>query len=196
MKTKDKLSNIVTDKGYLFAKDVKENNISYTKLNEYIKYNGYEKVAHGIYVSKNTFLDYYFILCERNKRIVFSLESALFLNDLMEKESDKVTVCIPRGYNASHLRQKNIRVISKEKEIYELGITTIKTNLGNEVKVYDIDKTICDLIKNKSKFDIQVFKYALNEYIKRKDKNLINLINYSKVMKIENEIRSYIEVLM
>ena len=107
-----------------------------------------------------------------------------------------MTVTIPRGYNATHLRNKGVKVITKSDEIYNLGITTVKTFLGNSVKVYDIDKTICDCVKYKDKLDIQVFSYALKEYIKRKDKNLVNLITYAKKMKIEKEVRKYIEVLM
>ena len=59
-----------------------------------------------------------------------------------------------------------------------------------------MEKTICDIIKNKNKMDVQIFSYAMKEYVRRKDKNLIKLISYSRQMRIEDEVRKYLEVLM
>lgn len=72
----------------------------------------------------------------------------------------------------------------------------IKTNFGNEVRVYDIDRTICDIIKMKEKMDIQVFQTAIKEYMLNKSKNLNNLIIYSQKMNIEKKVRMYTEVLL
>lgn len=184
------------ENGYIFTKDLSEENISKHYLNEAVTYNGVERVAHGIYVLEDTIPDYYYILSIKNEKIIFSLESALYLNNLMEREPDIMTVTVPRGYNATHLRNKGVRVITKAKEVFELGVTTVKTNLGNDARTYDLDKSICDLIKYKNKIDVQVFTYALKEYVKRMDKNLIKLIDYSKIMNIEDEVRKYLEVLL
>ena len=74
----------------------------------------------------------------------------------------------------------------------------MKTNLGNVVRTYDIERTICDVIKNKEKMDIQVFTYALKEYVKRNDKDLVKLITYSKILKIEAKqlIKMEVELLV
>ncbi len=195
MKKKD-VANYSNENGYLFTRDVTNNKISNSVLREYVIYNNVERVAHGIYISDDVIPDYYYILSIKNEKIVFSLESSLYLNDLMEREPELMTVMVPRGYNASHLRKKGVRVITKEKELFELGVTSIKTHLGNIARTYDLDKSICDAIKYKDKLDIQVFTYAIKEYIKRNDKNLINLIKYSKIMKIEDKVRRYLEVLL
>ena len=196
MKKTDSIFDLISENGYLFTKDVIHKEITNSLLKEFSKRYGLERVAHGIYITSETFLDEYYIISEKNKRAVFSLESSLYLNNLMEHEPDYITVTIPRGYNATHLRKNNINVISKEKEIYESGITYLNTNMGNPVRTYDIDRSICEMIKYKNKFDIQVFTYALKEYSKREDKNLNNLIVYSKLLKVEKNVRNYIEVLM
>ena len=59
-----------------------------------------------------------------------------------------------------------------------------------------MDRTICDMIKIKDKMDIQVFQYAIKEYMKQKDKNLFNLMKYAKLMHIEDVVRIYTEVLL
>ena len=189
MKKKDEIVKYKHENGYLFTRDTFENDISNSVLCDSVKHNGIERVAHGIYIVDDTIPDFYYILSIKNQRIVFSLESALYLNNLMEREPEIMTVTIPRGYNASHIRNNGIRVITRNKDIFELGITYVKTNLGNVVRTYDIERTICDVIKNKEKMDIQVFTYALKEYVKRNDKDLVKLITYSKILKIEDEVR-------
>ena len=196
MTKKDEIVKYKHENGYLFTKDTFENDISNSVLCDSVKHNGIERVAHGIYIVDDTIPDLYYILSIKNQRIVFSLESALYLNNLMEREPEIMTVTIPRGYNASHIRNNGIRVFTRNKDIFELGITYVKTNLGNVVRTYDIERTICDVIKNKEKMDIQVFTYALKEYVKRNDKDLVKLITYSQILKIEDEVRKYIEVLI
>ena len=196
MKKKEKVKNYLEENGYLFSKDIQKNNISEYELREAVSYNVIERIAHGVYISDDIIPDFYYILSIKNKKIIFSYESALYLNNLMEKEPDYMTVTIPRGYNATHLREKGIKVISKDKELFNLGVSMIKTNLGNFARTYDLEKSICDMIKHKNKIDIQVYTYALKEYVKRKDKDLNKLIKYSKIMKIEDEVRTYLEILL
>lgn len=196
MKKYDEIRKYKHENGYLFTKDISEHKVSRQYLSEAVTYNGVERVAQGVYLLEDVIPDYYYILSIKNERIVFSLESALYLNNLMEREPELMTVTIPRGYNATHLRNKGVRVISKTKDLFELGVTTVKTNLGNDARTYDLDKSICDLIKYRNKIDIQVFSFALKEYVKRKDKNLVRLISYSQKMNIEDEVRKYLEVLL
>lgn len=77
----------------------------------------------------------------------------------------------------------------KIEDIYDLGLTEIKTPMGNNVRVYDIERCICDIIKSKNRMDLEHVKYSIREYLKRKDKNLIKLSNYAK-----EEVINYVEV--
>ena len=196
MKEKEKVKNYLDENGYLFSKDMQENNISEYELREAVSYNNIERIAHGVYIKEDIIPDFYFILSMKNQKIVFSHESALYLNNLTEKEPDLMTVTIPRGYNATHLREKGIKIISKDKDLFNLDFSMIKTNLGNYARTYDLEKSVCDMIKYKNKFDIEVYTYALKEYLKRKDKDIHKLIEYEKILKIEDEVRTYLEVLL
>ncbi|MFO3666523.1 transcriptional regulator, partial [Anaerococcus sp. ENR0874] len=77
----------------------------------------------------------------------------------------------------------------------ELGKTEIKSPQGNLILVYDIDRTICDIMIDREKIDKQIFTEALKRYFKSQNKNLRRLIKYSRLFKIEDEIRKYMEVL-
>ena len=77
----------------------------------------------------------------------------------------------------------------------EKGKTKIKSPQGNLIPVYDIDRTICDIIIDREKIDKQIFTESIKRNFKSPNKNLRRLIKYSRLFKIEDEIRKYIEVL-
>ena len=56
----------------------------------------------------------------------------------------------------------------------------METTFGNEVPVYDMERTVCDVIRNRSNIEMQVFQDTLKRYVKRKDKNLRRLMQYAK----------------
>ena len=181
--------------GYLQTSVVLENNISKRTLSRYVEARGLERAAHGVYVSEDAWPDDYYLLYLRNGKVVFSYESALFLHGLMEREPSRTTVTVPKGYNATHIAKK-IRVVHSKAEWYEIGITQVQTGFGNMVAAYDKDRTICDIIRDKAEIEIQTFQTALKEYMGGADKNLGNLIRYAKMLRIEKEVRTYIEVML
>ncbi len=182
--------------GYLLTSDVVASGISKPTLAVYIKDRGLERVARGIYLSEDAWPDELYLLYLQNRRICFSQETALYLHGLMEREPRQVSVTVMAGYNASHLRKKGVRVFQVKREIYEMGLSSIMTNYGNRVVVYDQERTICDIIKNKENMDIQVFQTAMKEYMQENEKQLFNLMTYAVRLNIENEVRRYTEVML
>lgn len=197
MTKQEKLSEILkNNNGYLLTSDVVSAGISKTYMQEFIKANDLERIAHGIYASKSVWIDSLYVESLLSKSIIFSHETALYLQGLMEREPTSISLTVGRTYNASNLRKKGYKVHSVSNELLDLGKTTIKTNYGNTVRVYDIDRTICDIIRIKDIIDIQVFQTAIKEYMRSKNKNLPNLMKYAKAMNIEDKVRLYTEVLL
>ena len=62
--------------------------------------------------------------------------------------------------------------------------------------VYNMERTICDLIRCRSNMEIQTLQYALRHYVIRKDKNLRVLMNYAELFHVEKALRKYLEVLL
>lgn len=182
--------------GHLFTGDVIKKHISKTYLAQVAEEMDLVREAHGVYIAHDSLVDELYVIGIKNRKVCFSHETALFLHGLMEREPFEVTVTVKEGYNASHLRKKRIRVFQTKEEFYSLGLSSIKTLFGNPVTVYDLDKTICDIVRIKDKMDIQVFQTAMKAYVKRKDKNLPNLMRYAKVLRVEGLIRKYMEVLL
>lgn len=55
----------------------------------------------------------------------------------MECDPKYTSVTVKAGYNASHLRNKGIRVYQVKPDIADLGVTEVQTGFGNKVRVYD-----------------------------------------------------------
>ncbi len=182
--------------GYLLTSDVVEAGISKPYMLDFVKKRRLERVAQGVYMSDDTWHDELYIIHLRNKEVVFSHETALHLHGLMEREPTQIMLTVGRAYNASHLRSKGYLVHTVSRELVELGRTTAETSYGNTVSVYDMDRTVCDMVRSKDRMDIQVFATAMKEYMQSKKKNLNSLMTYAKAFGIENTVRMYTEVML
>ena len=182
--------------GYLLTSRVLESGISKPTLAEYVKKRNMERAAQGVYLSEDTWRDELYLLSLSNSRIVFSHETALFLHGLMEREPKSVSVTVKAGYNASHLRRKGIRVYQVKPDVADLGAAEVQTAFGNTVRAYDKERTICDILRYKDAMDVQIFQYAMKEYMADSRKNLSHLMTYAKKFQIEPAVRTYTEVLL
>lgn len=193
----DVLDRLVEEgNGFLQTSATLECKISKPTLAKYVAARGMERVAHGVYMTGDAWPDDYYLLYLRNGRIVFSLESALYLHGLTDREPALTTVAVPKGYNSTHLGKDGVRVIHAKPEWFEIGISRGQTGFGNEVPVYDRERTICDIIRFKKDVEIQTFQTAMKEYMRNKGKNLGNLIGYARALGIEEKVRTYTEMML
>ena len=103
----------------------------------------------------------------------------------------------PKNYRPFEIPKQGVVLHTDTKdETYNLGITEVKTIFGNTIRVYDIEKTVCDFIKNRRKIDSESFVKCINWYKRIKSKNRSNLMVYAKKMKIEEEVFNLMEVIL
>lgn len=190
-----KIENIFkTNGGYITREDVDNAHISSWFLSDFVKKNGLIKIAPGFYADKSYFADSYFVLQRRYPKYVFADMTALYLHHLTDKIPVNIDVVAPQGYNPARIKIDflSIRKISNG-DVYNLGITDIKTSFGNTVKVYDEERTICDLIKYRDRYDGETFIKAIKLYV-RKGKSQVKLFRYAKIMNIEKKVFEIMEV--
>lgn len=182
--------------GTIQTYQVLEAGISKPVFYAYVKEKGLEQTAHGIYTSPDAWPDAMYLLHLRCGQAVFSHETALFFHDLTDREPVKYTVTVKTGYNPSRLREDGFQVYTVKKELHEVGVTTAKTPFGHLVPVYDMERSVCDLLRSRRNIEMQVFQDALRQYAGRKDKNLRTLIQYADLFHVEKMLRPYLEVLL
>lgn len=180
--------------GYITRKDVDNAHIPSWFLYDFVKKKNLEKIAPGFYAADTYLCDDYYLLQRRYPKYIFSDMSALYLHGLTDKRLDYMEVVAPKDYNPSRHKPSylTVRKISNT-NIYNLGISNVKTMFGNIVRVYDKERTICDVIKNRDKYDGETFIKAIKYYV-RKDNNQSTLFRYARILGIEKKVFEILEV--
>lgn len=155
-----------------------------------------ERVTTGIYVLPDEFTDKMFIVQLRRPKIIYSHETALFLHELTDRDPINYMVTVPTGYNPTRLREDGFTVFTIKRELHEIEVTKLTTMFGNSVRVYDLERTICDCLRSRNNLDIAVVTDAIKRYAKRKDKNLNKLMQMAETFKVTKLLRGYMEVLL
>lgn len=193
MNNYDKIKEMVEKNGgIIYTKELDKNKIHRQFLKD-LEQKGYlKKVIKGLYARYDVDLDEFWIISQRYKKGVYSHNTALYFYGLTDRTPIKVDMTFP-----SNIRVKdeylNIHYIKEENHL--LGITEMQLGDGKTIVIYDLERTICDIIRDKNKIDPQIFNIAMKEYGKIKNKNYKLLYQYSKELRIEKKLRQYMEVI-
>ncbi len=195
MITKKVLINQLAEKnnGILAVSEMMKLGISKQYCMFFLKQNGYERAARGVYLSQDAFNDDFYIICRQYKQAVFSHESALYLLGLAERTPIHYTVTVPHGYRTNVFRQKGIEVYTSNNERYSIGLIEIQTPNNHTVLCYDAERTLCDIFRTET--DPQDKQNAVIEYL-RERKNITKLMKYAEVFHVDERILKYMEVIL
>lgn len=182
---------IEINNGYITVKDLENFGISRNYLSIMAKKGLIERVAKGIYIDSAKIEDIYYIFSISTPKIIYSHMTALYFHNLSIKAPDSsFDITVTKKYNNSSLKKHNVFYV--DDKLYDVGITEVKTPMGNNVKAYDVERCICDIIRSKKRMDLEHVKYAVKEYLKRKDKDLIKLSKYADVFGIKEEVMNFV----
>ena len=127
---------------------------------------------------------------------VLCLFSALSFHEL--------TTYIPKEHNVAIQRTMRkpvlpsyppIKIIFLSKERFETGIIEVEIE-GHKIKIYDLEKTICDAVIYRNKIGVDIVKEAMERYILKPQKNLQRLTDYAYKLRIFKMIKTYLEILI
>lgn len=189
-------SDFIDTSGMLLTKNAIQGGIKKDEFYRFIATNHFEKVAHGMYLSPEAWEDESFVLHQRCPQAVFSHDEALFYHGLTDREPMQQTLTIYSGYNTQKLKESGIKVFTIKKELLNVGKIEVENSYGHKIPVYDLERTICDLMRSRRYFEIQDFQTAIKTYVKRPDKDLNKLMTYAPLFHVEKRIRQYMEVLL
>ncbi|MPL98963.1 hypothetical protein SDC9_45175 [bioreactor metagenome] len=192
------VKDVVNEQSGIFhVKDLTAQGIHPEQFKRYIKKSGkIEKVGHGMYVRADEFTDEFQLLQTRFNKGIFSYETALYLHDLTDVTPFDYHMTFPQGYNNKRLTESGVISSFAVPERYNLGISEKQSPSENIIRVYDVEKTLCDIYNPRHKADKDVQLMALKRYMKRKDKNLSRLMGYAKILKVDKILRPFLEALL
>ena len=195
MDNENKILNLFKTNTYITTKEVEKAGISRRFLSFMVDKNKINRLSRGVYSLPNELTDEYFIINSKSKNAVFSNLTALYFNGLSDRIPIKYDVTVKSDYRGSLQKESNINLYYVKKEYINLGLSDLKTNYGNVVRVYDIERSICDIIKNKNKLDLELYNKAIRNYFYSKTKDTNKLYDYAKKLNIYEKARKTFEVL-
>lgn len=154
-----------------------------------------EKIDRGIYVTKDFKYDEYYLFQLKYPKAVFSYNTALYFYEMTERTPIKMDVTVYREYNP-HRFKDFVNVYKISKELYNLGVTEKKSPQGMKVKTYNLERTVCDIIKDKDSIDIEIRNKAIKKAIKSKEFNASKMFEYAKKMNIYDKVKNYMEAII
>ncbi len=181
------------NKGYLTTNELPDKAI-YKHLLRMVDKGIVQRVKQGVYYYESPEFDSMMIDVEKIVPDgVICLYSAWSYYELSTQIPQSFNIAIEKNRKILLPEYPPITLYYWQREYQELGVTT-ETIGGYEVKIYDLEKSVCDAVKYRTKIGTDVTSEILKNYLKRKDRNLSKLMEYAKKMRVEKTLKTYLEI--
>lgn len=181
--------------GIILSSDVTKAGIHRSVLTSLVDDGLIVKCSRGVYILSDELEDEYYLLQHKFNRGIFSHSTALYLHGFSDRVPLIFHMTFPAGYNNPAFEKENIVVTRVCDDNYTLGMSTTNTPYGNEVKVYDVERCLCDVLRGQGD-DLQTTQMAYRKYFASKERDINKLIRYAKQLRVEPKVRNYVEVLL
>lgn len=182
--------------GYITSAQVTEARIPRRKLTEAVCEGELVQLDRGLYALPDVWEDPFLITQHRFSRGIFSDDTALFLRGMSDRAPFSLSMTFPRGYNATSARRSGITCRTCADDVFSLGLSDVSTPQGNTVRAYDLERTLCDVVRGQRVVDVQVVTPAMQAYVRRQDRDPAKLLGYARKLGVEGKIRTYLEALL
>ncbi|WFF73436.1 type IV toxin-antitoxin system AbiEi family antitoxin domain-containing protein [Proteiniclasticum sp. QWL-01] len=193
----EKLEKLIQKQhGTVLSADLDIYEIPRTYLQMMVAEGKLERVDRGVYVSIDAIEDEMYAMQTKYPKLIYSHETALHLHGLSDRTPFEYSASVPSGYKVVGSVADRFKIYYIKKELHELGVETVKSSHGNPIRTYDVERTVCDLIRSRSRIDVQILNDALKRFVKLKSADHSILLEYARKLKVEAVLKSYLEVLM
>lgn len=197
MNVSDKIIQLAKENnGVVTAAILSDKGILRGNLKKLVDEGKLEKTARGVYILPEIWEDEFLNLQARFKKGVFSNETALFLWDLTDQTPNRYDMTFPHNYNLTNVKSEGVNCSRVKQEWYAEGKTQLESPGGNRITVYNMERTLCDILRKRGGINTGIITEAFKRYTARKDKNIPLLSEYAKMFRVEEKVRSYLEVLI
>ena len=147
------IAKMKNNNGVITTNEVKKMGIERRILSRLVEKKIIERENHGLYILKGELGDEYYSLVYNIPQAVFSHTTALYFHNLVDRVPLTYDITVSKDYRGRLEHDKSVNLYKVNKDILELGKVKIKSPQGQEVFVYDIERCLCDLIKNRNNID-------------------------------------------
>ena len=126
---------------------------------------------------------------------VLCMDTALFYYKYSDRTPAEWHITIDKNTSRqrTQIEYPLIKAYRVESELLTLGEANGEID-SQKVRIYDRDRTICDVLRNMNKMDKEIFNKAIQGYVKDPKKNIPNLMQYAKALRVQKRLKDIIEV--
>ena len=193
----NKLKNIFEkNMGIVKRSDIDEGGIPYRQLMKFIKNGTIIRLKRGVYqwldgIDK----DEVEILFELIPEAILCRESALLYHGYTDRTPHYFSIALKRDSNKSKakLSYPLVKAYYLNPQYLDVGLMEGDIN-GVSVRVYNKERTICDVLRYSNKLDQEIINKAIQAYVKDPEKNIALLINYGNILRVSKKIQTQLGV--
>lgn len=192
----DKLEKEFIKKGgILKTSELNELGFSSREIKKLMKEGRISRIKHGFYELTDYMPKEEVVIARLFPEAVIFLESALFYYEYTDRIPLAWQIAVDKNVNK---RKYDIDYLIIEPfylkpEFLDIGIDIVQVD-DVEVRIYDRDRTICDILRYEKKLDKEIFNNAIQRYVKDPRKNIRRLFEYAEIFNIKNKMQTYIGV--
>lgn len=192
-----KIEKIIKEQnGTLLTSDLDKYDIPRIYLSIMVDEGKIERIDRGVYVLPDEIEDEMYIMQKKYPNLIYSHETGLFLYKLSDRTPFEYSATVPSGYKVVSNVSEIFKIYYIKKDLHLIGVIEEKTSFGNTIKVYNIERTLCDILRSRNRIDIQIFSDALKKVVKIKSLDYNLLLEYARKLNVENILNTYMEVLL
>lgn len=170
--------------------------IYYADIQQLLNEGFIEKIKRGYYHWTETYGEQEVKIINRLfPDAVLCMETALFYYQYSDRNPAEWNITIDKNVSRSrtNIDYPFVKAYRVESVLVPLGETKGSINFV-DVRIYDRDRTICDVLRNMNKMDKEIFNKAIQGYVKDLKKNVPNLMEYAKVLRMQKRVKELIGV--
>lgn len=182
-----------TNNNVVTCKKILENGYTKYQIKKMVENGILIHLQHGLYGLSEDLEDEFYTYQKNNTFLIYSNETSLYLHQLTDRYPHPLSVTTKSGY---HLRNNRLKIYYVKEEMLKDNVVEIASPQGNPIYVYDIERTICDIVKNKNRIEQQIYVQGLQNYFLYGTPNLRKLAKIAKRLNIQEKLMEIIELYM
>lgn len=181
--------------GIMTTSELKQKGISQYYIKKMVEDGMIEPLKRGIYKLTKSDLDGIVEASKIVSKGIICMFSAATIYNLTTIVPSEYHIAIPKKDKIILPSYPPIKIYYWSNFLLELGLQEIDKD-GHTMRIYDLEKTVCDFLKFKNKIGFDTAKEVLISYLRRDDRNISKLVRYAKKLRIHSIIDQYLKVLL
>ena len=192
----DEILQLIEEQGGIVKKEqFTELGIDYRRILDFVQSGDLVRIKNGYYTDRIDRFTEEELVARLFGDARLCMESALYAYGYISQKPYGWHLAVDKNTSKSRFKMDYPKIIPyyTEPDALELGSTEIAMS-GQQFQIYDRDRVICDCLKYEGKLEREVFKEALQSYIRDSQKDISALMAYARARKVVGKVQSMIGV--